>query len=69
MDLRSDQASTLRLLAASYGHLGRIEEARAALDGMYRLMPHFSVDTFRLIFPPAIVERYIDGWRKAGWKE
>jgi adenylate cyclase len=37
LDLRPDQPHAYRLLAASYGHLGRGEEARSALDAMYRL--------------------------------
>ena len=57
------------MLAASYGHLGRTTEARTALDEMFRLAPNFSVETLRLVNRPAIVERLLDGWRKAGWKE
>jgi adenylate cyclase len=69
LDLRPDQPHAYRLLAASYGHLGQCEEARAALDEMYRLQPNFSVETLRLLNRPALVDRLLDGWRKAGWKE
>jgi len=31
------------------------------------LSPGFSVGTLRLYLPPAIVDRYVVGWRKAGW--
>jgi hypothetical protein len=56
------------VLAASYGHLGLIEEARAALDAMYKLAPDFSVETLRVYVRPVIIERYLEGWRKAGWE-
>jgi len=64
---RPDQPGVYRVLAASYGHLGRIEEARAALDGMNELAPDFSLEALRVHVPSAVVERYLEGWRKAGW--
>jgi len=64
---RPDQPGVYRVLAASYGHLGRIEEARAALDGMNELAPDFSLQALRVHVPSAVVERYLEGWRKAGW--
>jgi adenylate cyclase len=66
---RPDQPGAYRVLAASYGHLGRTEEARAALDAMFELAPDFSLETLRIHVPPAVVERYLGGWRKAGWTE
>jgi len=65
---RPGQPGAYRVLAASYGHLGRIEEARAALDAMYKLVPDFSVETLRVYVRPVIIERYLEGWRKAGWE-
>jgi adenylate cyclase len=65
---RPDQPGAYRVLAASYGHLGRTEEARAALETMRELAPDFSFETLRLHVPDAVVERYLEGWRKAGWK-
>jgi adenylate cyclase len=69
LDLRPDQPHAYRLLAASYGHLGRNEEALSALNAMHQLQPGFSVEHLRLLNRPALVDRLLDGWRKAGWKE
>ena len=66
---RSEQPGAHRLLAASYGHLGRTGEARAALDALLRLAPDLSAAQLRVFLPPALVERYVEGLRKAGWKE
>ena len=60
------------LLATSYAHLGRLGEARAALETSLRLQPGNSLNARRAALPsadPAFVERYIDGLRKAGLKE
>jgi adenylate cyclase len=65
---RPGQPGAYRVLAASYGHLGRSEEARAALDRMRELAPDFSLEALRIRVPPAVVERYLEGWRKAGLK-
>jgi Flp pilus assembly protein TadD len=67
--IRSHQPHAYRLLAASYGHMGENEKARSALDAVYRLQPNFSVEALRVLNRPALVERLLDGWRKAGWKE
>jgi TolB-like protein/class 3 adenylate cyclase/predicted Zn-dependent protease len=69
LQLKPDQPGVYRLLAAGYGHLGQTEEARRALDALLRLMPDFSAAHLRFFLPPAIVERYLDGLHKAGWKE
>ncbi len=65
--LRSDQPHAYRVLAACYGQLGQIEAARAALERMYQLSPNFSVANLRLSNSEPLVERYLEGWRKAGW--
>jgi TolB-like protein/Flp pilus assembly protein TadD len=60
-----------RLLAASYGQLGRIEEAKAALKELLLLIPGMTIDDVRKQVPfknPVHMERYIDGLRKAGLK-
>ena len=66
---RSEQPGAYRLLAASYGYLGRTSEAKAALDALLRLAPDLSAAQLRVFLPPAIVERYVEGLRRAGWEE
>jgi len=67
LELRKDP-SAYRLLAAACGHLGRADEARAALDAMLQLTPGFCVDNLRLALPTVLVDCYLAGWRKAGWE-
>ena len=69
LQLRSGQPGAYRLLAASYGYLGRSEEAKSALDAMLRLTGDFSAEHLRAFLPPAVVEHYLEGLRKAGWKD
>ncbi len=69
VQLRPDQPGVYRLLAASLGHLDRPEEARVALNELLRLLPGFSIAHLSFFLPPAIVELYLDGLRRAGWKE
>lgn len=57
-------------LASRDAHLGRLEEARAAAAEALRLVPSFSLEGQKN-FPfkdPAVLEREIDAWRKAGLK-
>jgi TolB-like protein/Flp pilus assembly protein TadD len=65
--LRGDQPHAYRVLAACHGHLGQVDAARAALDKMYQLSPNFSVENLRLSNSAPLVERYLEGWSKAGW--
>ncbi len=60
-----------RLLAASYGQLGRRKEAAIELKELLLLMPGMTPDDVRKQVPfrkPRDMERYIDGLRKAGLK-
>ncbi|HEV8390913.1 MAG TPA: adenylate/guanylate cyclase domain-containing protein [Dongiaceae bacterium] len=60
-----------RTLAACYGRLGRLEEARLALAEMRRLMPKNAERTWDVTNPyadPAHRANFIDGLRKAGWE-
>jgi TolB-like protein/Flp pilus assembly protein TadD len=60
-----------RLLAASYGQLGRIKEAQAGLKEMLLLMPGMTIDDVRKQVPfkdPVHMERYLGGLHKAGLK-
>ncbi|TGQ68201.1 MAG: tetratricopeptide repeat protein [Mesorhizobium sp.] len=57
------------LLAASYGYLGRLEEARAAWQDLLRVNPDYSLEYRRKVLPyknPADFEIMVDGLRKAG---
>lgn len=57
------------LLAASYGHLGRFAEARAAWQEVLRVNPDYSLEYRRKVLPyknPADFELVVDGLRKAG---
>ncbi len=67
--LRADQPQIYRVLAAAYGYLGRSPEARAALDRMRRVAPQFTLEGFRRANSAALVERCLEGWRRAGWRE
>jgi adenylate cyclase len=68
LDRKSDQPGVYRLLAAACGQLGRRDEARAALEALLRLVPDFSAAKLRIFLPPDVVERYLEGLRKAGWE-
>ncbi|RUW59650.1 adenylate/guanylate cyclase domain-containing protein [Mesorhizobium sp. M7A.F.Ca.US.008.03.1.1] len=57
------------LLAASYGHLGRLRDARAAWEELLRVNPDYSLEYRRKVLPyknPADFELMVDGLRKAG---
>ena len=58
-----------RLLAAALGQLGRVEEAREALDEAFRLAPDITLERLRSVNSPRLMERMLEGWRKAGWKD
>ena len=57
------------VLAASLGHLGRTEEAQAALGEATRMNPDYSADFLTKVMcfqNPADIEHYFAGLRKAG---
>ena len=59
-------------LAASYSHLGRLEEAKAAAAAAIRLNPDLSADRARAHIPyknPVDMARLFDGLRNAGFPE
>ena len=61
-----------RVLAASYGQLGRSKEAAAALDEMRRLLPQPPGPLWDMIdayADPAHRAHLMEGMRKAGWEE
>ena len=60
------------LLAASYGQLGLIDEARSTWREVFRVNPNYSLEHRREVLPyknPEDYERIVDGLRKAGLPE
>ncbi len=67
---RNPQTDSSRmLLAACYGHLGRLDEARATWADMLEVNPTFSLPQRARVLPykdPADFQRIVDGLAKAG---
>jgi adenylate cyclase len=64
-----DLSEAHRLLASSYAHLGRMEEARHHAAQLMKVHPNFSIEHWRRVPPfkdQEPLERLIDGMRKAG---
>jgi TolB-like protein len=58
-----------RLLSANYAHLGLMDKARAEAREVIRLHPEFTINRWRKRLPyrdSVIIERYVEGLRKAG---
>jgi adenylate cyclase len=69
---RRSLGPTYRVLAASCAHLGRMAEARAAIDELLRREPDFSLAAWndtRPAMDPDFLDRWLDGLRKAGLPE
>jgi adenylate cyclase len=61
--------SSRMMLAACYGHLGRIEEARAAWAELLKVNPNFSLEQRARVLPykdPRDFQRIVEGLVKAG---
>ncbi len=61
-----------RTLAVIFSELGRKEEARAEVAEMLRISPGVSIESQRERTPikdPAVLERFLEGLRKAGLPE
>jgi tetratricopeptide (TPR) repeat protein len=71
--LRNPETDTSRvLLAASYGQMGLLEEAREAWREVLRVNPDYSIEQRRKVVPyrnPEDFERVVEGLRKAGLPE
>lgn len=68
----SEPGQAHRLLAATFAHLGRLEEATAHALAFLELVPNFSVKEFSNTEPfqdPAELDRYVSGLRLAGLPE
>jgi len=58
-------------LVLAYSRAGQEEEARAEAAEVLQLNPNFSLETISQTIPqkdPAVLERALDAWRKAGLK-
>jgi len=67
-----DWPGAYRMLTASCGHAGRIEEGRAAVAEPRRVAPEMTIESTRAQVPwkdPADMERYLEGLRKTGLPE
>ena len=68
--IRSPETDVSRvLLASSYGHQGRVEEAQVLWEELFRVNPDYSLEHSRRILPyknPSAFERVVEGLRKAG---
>ncbi|MEO9613104.1 MAG: adenylate/guanylate cyclase domain-containing protein [Nitratireductor sp.] len=57
------------MLAAAYGHLGRVEEARRLWKEVFEVNPHYSLEQKERVLPykdPSDWSRFVDGLKKAG---
>jgi adenylate cyclase len=69
LERNPNSETSYALLAACYGHLGRIADARAAWAEVMRIAPNFSIERQRRILPyknPNDFERRVEGMRIAG---
>ena len=71
LERKLDYAYSYFVLASALGHLGRTEDARAALAECLRIQPmyvniHGKLHTYR---KPVDREHILEGLRKAGWSE
>jgi TolB-like protein/DNA-binding response OmpR family regulator len=69
LERNPNSETSYALLAACYGHLGKVAEARSAWAEVMRIAPDFSIERRRRILPfksPEAFEHRIEGMRKAG---
>jgi len=70
--LRPGFQGAQRMRCASLAQAGRIDEARLFLETVRREQPAISIEWIRASVPyqtPELLERYLDGMRKAGLNE
>lgn len=68
LDIQAGQPGSYRVIAAASGYLGKPVEAREAFEQMLRLAPDLTEEHLRSFLPDGLVDKYIEGMRKAGWK-
>lgn len=69
VSLKPDYPRVYHHLASALGHLGESDDARSALDSVFRLHPGFSAEYVRSTYPfkdPRHLDILIDGLLKAG---
>jgi adenylate cyclase len=72
LQLNPSWPQTLQWVTSTYAHLGRLDEARDALERFMRVWPGVSLSTLRELargYDPVALEAAGDGLRKAGLKE
>jgi adenylate cyclase len=74
VDLAGDDFREPLFVAATYGQLGRPDDARRALDKLYALWPRPVSDMRRELierqaYSPGLTDRLLEGLRKAGFAE
>jgi adenylate cyclase len=72
IDRNPDTDASRALLAAAYGQVGLVEEAREAWRGLLQVNPEYSVEHRRKVLPyknPQDFELFVEGLRKAGLTE
>jgi tetratricopeptide (TPR) repeat protein len=72
IQIKPEDELAYRTLAASYAQLGRLDEARAALEHELRLEPDLTLAKVRRQNPtthPDFLERWLGGLRMAGLRE
>jgi adenylate cyclase len=60
------------MLAASYGHLGQIDEAKVQWEDVFRINPDYSLEHRKQVLPykdPADFDHIVEGLRKASLTE
>lgn len=69
VDRNPDTDASRALLAAAYGQMGFVDEAREAWRGLMQVNPDYSIEQRRKVLPykdPDDFERFVEGLRKAG---
>jgi adenylate cyclase len=65
----SELGPAYRLLAATYGKLGRLEDAHRAASELLKIYPEFSIERYSSRAPyrdKALLAKYVEGLRLAG---
>ncbi len=68
LDIQAGQPGSYRVIAAASGYLGKTVEAREAFEQMLSLAPDLTEEHLRSFLPDGLVDKYVEGMRKAGWK-